>query len=216
MMPKRIVAFVPIKLHSQRLAGKNVKPLGAVPLLRYILDVLVGARHIDDVYVFCSDESIVELLPPGVKFLKREKWLDSDETLGSEIYDSFIKKVSAEYYLLAHATSPYVKVETISRAIDKVMTGGFDSALTVKQVRNFVWFENRPLNYSLDNVPRTQDLEPVYVECSAFFIFRRDHWVERRRRVGETPYFVLLDGREAIDIDNQDDFSLAEFYLERS
>jgi CMP-N-acetylneuraminic acid synthetase len=211
----KLVAFVPIKLNSQRLAGKNLKILGSVPLMCFILEALLKVDHIDDVYVFCSDESIIELLPNQVKFLKRDESLDADETIGSDIYDSFVSKVEADYYLLAHATSPFILPETITYAVNKVLNDDFDSAFTTQAINNFVWYENKPLNYSLDCVPRTQDIEPVYVECSAFFIFSRRHWMEKKRRIGELPYMILLHGREAIDIDDQEDFLLAEFYLER-
>jgi CMP-N-acetylneuraminic acid synthetase len=62
----------------------------------------------------------------------------------------------------------------------------------------------------LDNIPRTQDLEPIYVETSAFFIFRRDIWKQQHRRIGNKPYVAVTDRIESIDIDNPDDFTLAE------
>jgi len=214
-MPKKLVAFVPIKLNSQRLPGKNLKLLGSSPLFRYVLDTLIQVESIDEVYVFCSDESITEQLPDQVTFLKRDETLDSDETLGAEIYDAFIEQIDSDYYLLAHATSPFVSPETISVAVAEVLSKRFDSAFTAEEVRNFVWYEGRPLNYSLDFIPRTQDIEPVYVECSAFFIFSGNQWKRKRTRIGESPYMAIISGKEAIDIDDQEDFSLAEFYLER-
>lgn len=215
-MSSKVVAFVPIKLNSQRLAGKNLKVLGSHPLIQYILKSLLQVDRIDDVYVFCSDDSIVEFLPDQVKFLKRDASLDTDETLGSAIYESFVSHVKADYYLLAHATSPFIKPETISNALSQVLYSDFDSAYTAQAVNNFVWFQNKPLNYSPDFIPRTQDIEPVYIECSAFFIFSRRYWLDKRRRIGDSPYMVLLEGREAIDIDNDVDFTLAEFYLDRN
>jgi len=215
-MSSKVVAFVPIKLNSQRLAGKNLKILGSQPLIQYILKSLLQVDRIDDVYVFCSDDSIVEFLPDQVKFLKRDASLDTDETLGSTIYESFVSHVKADYYLLAHATSPFIKSETISNALSQVLHSNFDSAYTAEAVNNFVWFQNKPLNYLPDFIPRTQDIEPVYIECSAFFIFSRRYWLDKKRRIGDAPYMVLLEGREAIDIDNNVDFTLAEFYLDKN
>jgi len=214
-MSKRVVAFVPIKLNSQRLAGKNLKLLGSMPLMQYILNSLIEVKNIDDIYVYCSDNSIVNTLPDGIKFLKRDKNLDLDKTLGTDIYNSFINHIDADYYLLAHATSPFIKSETIANAIDKVLHEGYDSAFTLQEVKNFAWYENKPLNYSLDLIPRTQDIEPVYIECSAFFIFSKKQWKNSQRRIGMNPYMVILDGPEATDIDTQEDFSLAEFYINK-
>ena len=67
----KTVAFVPIRLNSQRVSGKNLRLLGGEPLMCHILRTLTRVEGIDEVYVFCSDEHIVELLPEAVRFRKR-------------------------------------------------------------------------------------------------------------------------------------------------
>ena len=101
----KVVAFVPIRLNSKRVVGKNLKPLGGKPLMWYILETLARVKNIDEVYVYCSSEEIIPYLPEGIKYLKRSEWLDRDETLGEEIYDAFTKEVDADVYMLAHTTS---------------------------------------------------------------------------------------------------------------
>ena len=81
----KVVAFVPIRLNSKRVVGKNLKLLGEKPLLHYILETLTKVASLDKVYVYCSQEEIIPYLPEGVKFLKRSTSLDRDETLGQEI-----------------------------------------------------------------------------------------------------------------------------------
>lgn len=204
------VAFVPIRLNSQRVVGKNLRELGGRPLLTHILDALAAAENIDEVYVYCSTPAIEEYLPEGVKFLQRDTRLDSNETLGAEIYDAFTSEVDADIYILAHTTSPFIRTATIEEALRKVECEGYDSAFSAKKEQSFAWYEGQPLNYSLSHIPRTQDLEAVYVETSAFFIFRRDVWREQHRRIGDKPYIAVTDRIESIDIDNPDDFLLAE------
>lgn len=204
------VAFVPIRLNSQRVVGKNLRELGGSPLLTHILDALAAAENIDEVYVYCSSPAIREYLPEGVKFLQRDTRLDSNETLGAEIYDAFTSEVDADIYILAHTTSPFIRTATIEEALRKVECEGYDSAFSAKKEQSFAWYEGQPLNYSLSHIPRTQDLEAVYVETSAFFIFRREVWREQHRRIGDKPYIAVTDRIESIDIDNPDDFLLAE------
>lgn len=206
----KTVAFVPIRLNSQRVAGKNLRPLGGSPLMCHILKTLTSVEGIDEVYVFCSDESIRELLPEGVRLLRRDPSLDSDTTLGKEIYDSFTEKVEADLYLLAHATSPFIRAATIADALGKVRSGEFDSAFSAEEIRTFAWFGGKPLNYALDNIPRTQTIEPVYIETSAFFIFSRELWRSRGCRIGERPYMAVVDRIEGLDIDYPEDFAMAE------
>ena len=206
----KTVAFVPIRLNSRRVEGKNLRLLGGRPLMTYILDTLRDCERIDETYVYCSDPDIARHLPDGVKFLRRDPALDSDSTLGEEIYDAFTAEVHADLYVLAHATSPFIRPETIDEALEQVRSGNCDSAFSAEKIQTFAWYEGRPLNYSPDNIPRTQTIEPVYIETSAFFIFPRPLWCERRRRIGDRPYMAVVDRIEGMDIDYPEDFAMAE------
>ncbi len=206
----KTVAFVPIRLNSSRVAGKNLRPLGGRPLMTYILETLRQVRNIDGTYVYCSDASIAPLLPQGVTLLRRDAALDSDTTLGEQIYDAFTREVEADIYVLAHATSPFIRPQTIEEAVARVQGGTYDSAFSAERIQTFAWYGGRPLNYSLTHVPRTQELEPVYAETSAFFVFGRKLWRDNHRRIGDRPYVAVTDRIESTDIDNPDDFTLAE------
>lgn len=206
----KTVAFVPIRLNSQRVAGKNLRPLRGMPLMCHILKTLTEVESIDEVYVYCSDESIRELLPEGVRFLRRSASLDRDTTLGREIYDAFTAEVEADLYVLAHATSPFIRPATIAEALGKVQSGAYDSSFSAERIQTFAWYGGRPLNYRLDEIPRTQTIEPVYVETSAFFIFPRALWCERRQRIGDRPWMAVVDRIEGLDIDYPEDFAMAE------
>ena len=210
----KTVAFVPIRLNSKRVVGKNLKMLGGKPLMCYILDTLANIKKIDEVYVYCSQESIKEYLPEGVKFLKRPEYLDRDETLGKEIYEEFTKTIDADIYILAHTTSPFMKQETVENALDKIVNDGYDSAFSCEKIQTFTWYDGKPLNYYLKEIPRTQTIEPVYVETSAFFMFKRDIWKVHKQRIGFKPYMAQVDKIEGVDIDWPEDFDFAEKIIE--
>ena len=206
----KVVAFVPIRLNSKRVVGKNLKQLGGKPLMCYILETLARVKGIDEVYVYCSSEEIIPYLPEGVRFLRRDTSLDSDETLGKEIYGAFVSDVDADIYMLAHTTSPFIKEETISNAIEEVRSGRHDSAFSAQKIQTFTWYNGKPLNYDLKEIPRTQTIEPVYVETSAFYIFRKEVWSNDGQRIGSTPYISIVDQIEGIDIDYPEDFEFAQ------
>ena len=208
------VAFVPIRLNSKRVVGKNLKMLGGKPLMCHILDTLIKVKTIDEVYVYCSQEEIIKYLPDGIKFLKRPDFLDRDETLGKEIYEEFTKTIDADIYVLAHTTSPFMKVETVENALNKIMNEGYDSAFSCEKIQTFTWYKGTPLNYELKEIPRTQTIEPIYVETSAFFMFKRDIWKVHKQRIGFKPYFALVDKIEGVDIDWPEDFEFAEQILQ--
>lgn len=210
----KTVAFVPIRLNSKRVVGKNLKKLGNKSLMCYILDTLTQVSHIDEIYAYCSSEEIIPYLPKNVKFLKRPNFLDRDETLGKEIYEEFTKTIDADVYILAHTTSPFIKVETIENALSKIVNEDYDSAFSCEKIQTFAWYNNKPLNYNLKEIPRTQTITPIYIETSAFFMFKRDVWKIHKQRIGFKPYFAIVDKIEGVDIDWPEDFEFAEKILE--
>lgn len=210
----KTVAFVPIRLNSKRVVGKNLKMLGKRPLLCYILETLSKVKKVDEVYVYCSNDAIIPFLPNGVRFLKRPEFLDLDQTLGKEIYEEFTNTIDADVYILAHTTSPFLKAETIENALNKILNEDYDSAFSAEKIQTFAWFHGKPLNYNLKEIPRTQTIEPIYVETSAFFMFKREVWKVHKQRIGFHPYVALVDKIEGVDIDWPEDFVFAEKILD--
>lgn len=170
----KVVAFVPVKMNSQRLPYKNILPIAGHPLCWHLCNSLVQAKGIDEVYVYCSDEEVTRYLPEEVCFRKREKWLDGDLVKGFDIYRSFIDEVDADVYVLAHTTSPFIKIESIENALAHILSGENDSAFSAERIQTFAWYQGKPINYDLNDVPRTQDMEPIWVETSAFFMFKKE------------------------------------------
>lgn len=205
----KTVALIPIKLHSQRLANKNILPIAGYPLCWHICHTLNDVEGIDEVYVYCSDASVKQYIPDGTKVLIRDKRLDKDEVKGFEIYSEFIKSVDADVYVLAHTTSPFIKRESIQNAINHVLDGTHDSSFSAQKIQTFAWYRGRPVNYDINDVPRTQDMEPVYVETSAFYIFRKEVFTTHHRRIGLHPYIQEVSDIEAIDIDEKSDYEFA-------
>jgi len=207
----KIVAFVPIKTNNERLPGKNTKAFtDGKPLLCYILETLCRIDQLDDIYVYCSDDTIKEYLPDKVKFLKRDKYLDLSTTSFNEVLTTFAQKVEADAYLLTHATAPFIREESFKKAIEAINTGEFDSVLAVKEMQEFIWRDGAPFNYDPKEIPRTQDLEPVYVETCGMYLYTRDLIVKEKRRVGHRPFLVVVDKIEATDINDKEDFVLAD------
>lgn len=205
----RVVALVPIKLNSQRLPHKNILPILGKPMCYHIVESLVQVEAIDEVFVYCSDPKVTEYIPENAKFLQRDKRLDGDLVKGFDIYRSFIETVDADVYVLAHTTSPFTKTETIANALGHILTGENDSAFSAEKIQTFAWYQGKPINYDLNDVPRTQDMEPIWVETSAFYMFKKEIFTEHNRRIGFQPYIQEVSGIEAVDIDTKQDYDFA-------
>lgn len=209
----KIIAVMPIKLVNERLPGKNTMMLGDKPLLRHELDLLLQIEELDDIYVYCSDSTVCSFLPLGVKYMERPAFLDLPDSNFTQIFENFITKVDADIYVYAHATAPYVSLETMHQCIDAVMSGEYDSAFCAEEIRDYLWKDGKPLNFEATNIPRSQDLEPIYRETSGVYVFKKDVFLKQRRRIGEKPYIKKVDYRESVDINTYEDFLLAEKLL---
>lgn len=207
---EKVVSFIPIKLNNQRLPGKNLMQLDGEPLCNYIFETIKQVEAIDEKYVYCSDESIQEYIPEGLTFLKRDSYLDGFKVKGLEIIDRFVKDVDADIYVLTHVTQPFTKSESIRLALDKVMNEGYDSAFSCIKIQDYCWYQGRPFNYDMKDIVTTQNLEPIYMETGAFFIFRKEVFTELHQRIGKKPYMCVLDELEAVDIDTAEDFEFAK------
>ncbi len=207
----RTVAIVPMKLNNRRLPQKNTKSFtNGKPLCYYILSTLLTVEGIDEVYVYCSNPDIKEYIPEGIRFLKRSENLDQDTTSMTEVLKCFNNEVTADIYVMTHTTAPFISKESIEKGLNAVLSGRYDSSFAAKKLQDFLWKEGAPFNYTLDNIPRTQDLPAFYEETSGFYIYKREVMEELHRRIGETPYIVEVGAIEGIDIDEQEDFIMAD------
>ncbi len=207
----RVVAVVPIKLNSTRLPQKNIKQFrNGKPLCWYILNTLLQVEQIDEVYVYCSNPKIKDYIPEGVTYLKRSSQLDQDTTKMNEVLKSFAEDVDADIYVMTHTTAPFVKKVSLEAGVKAVIEQGYDSSFAVKKLQDFLWKDGKPFNYNLDEIPRTQDLEPIYEETSGFYIYQRQVMTDYNRRIGNNPYMVEVSEIEGIDIDEEEDFLIAD------
>lgn len=205
----KTVALVPIKLHSQRLPHKNILPIAGHPLCWHLCNTLSQVQGLNEVYVYCSDPDVKQYIPKDTNFLQRPEWLDGDLIKGNDIYREFIHTVDADIYVLAHTTSPFIKASTCQNALDHVLSGSNDSAFSAQRIQTFVWYQGKPVNYDLNDIPRTQDMEPVWVETSAFYMFKKEIFTVHNRRIGFSPYIQEVAGIEAVDIDEKKDYDMA-------
>lgn len=207
----KIVAVVPMKLNNRRLPQKNTKTFtNGKPLCYYILSTLLSINELDDVYVYCSNPDIQEFIPRGVKYLRRSEALDRDSTKMNEVLKCFAKDIPADIYVMTHTTAPFISKDSIMKGLNAVKSGEYDSSFAAKKLQDFLWKDGVPFNYDLSNIPRTQDLVPLYEETSGFYIYKNEVMTKLNRRIGDNPFIVEVGEIESVDIDEVEDFMIAD------
>lgn len=204
---------MPIKLNNERLPGKNTKLLGDIPLIQYQLKALEESKEFESINVYCSSEEIKNFLPDGITFVKRPEYLDLPSSNFNQIFSSFIDEVDADIYVYAHATAPFVSVDTIKDCVRAVKSGKYDSAFCAVKIQDYLWYEGKPMNFDATNLPRSQDINPIFRETSGVYVIPKEMYKKYGRRVGEHPYIKEVSFKESVDINNPEDFSLAQALL---
>lgn len=206
----KTVVLLPIKLNNQRVPGKNIKKFSdGTPLMSLIQQSCLKAKKVDEIYVYCSNPSVQDYVLPGVKYLKRPDFLDSDTANSNDIIREFIKTVEADIYVETHATGPFTKPDSIDACVDAVASGQYDSAFLAKRIQEFLWQNGTAMNFDIQHFPRTQDLVPIYSEAPGAYVFTKESFQKYDRRVGMKPYIHEISEVESRDIDYPEDFEIA-------
>ena len=205
----RFTALVPLKRDSSRLPNKNFLKLAGRPLAYHIFNALLKVASIDRVCVFSSSNEFMEHIPDGVEYVQRDPKLDLDSVRGLELLRVFAETVDSDYYILAHATSPFLTTASIQKGVDGIRSGEYDSALAVQDIKKYFWYDGRPVNYDINDIVQTQYIQPVMIETSGFYMFSRDDILVRSRRIGDNPLLVTMGHIEGLDIDDYAEYDTA-------
>jgi CMP-N-acetylneuraminic acid synthetase len=212
----RTVAVVPMRHSSERVPGKNYRLLGGVPLFHHVVRSLLGVPEIAEVVIDTDSEAILQDVAvsfPQVRTVLRPDHLRAGETPMNDVLLNTVEHVDADVLLQTHSTNPFLSSATISAALARYLAGenDCDSAFGVTRLQARLWTADaRPLNHDPAVLLRTQDLPPVYLENSCFYVFTPDVLRTRRNRIGVRPLLVEVPPEEALDIDEESDFRLAE------
>jgi CMP-N-acetylneuraminic acid synthetase len=217
----KIAALVPMRHHSQRVPGKNYRPLAGKPLYQHILETLQAVPEIDTVIVDTDSEPVmdgVQRFYPDVKLIARPEHLRADDVPMNDILLYDTAQAQADFYLQTHSTNPLLKPETISRAIQLLITNypKYDSLFSVTRLQTrLYWQDGRAINHNPLELIQTQDLPPVYEENSCIYVFTRENLERKKHRIGDSPMMFEISADEAWDIDEELDFEIADFLMRK-
>lgn len=215
----KIVALVPMRHHSQRVPGKNYRPLGGKPLFHHILETLLAVPDINEVVVDTDSEQVIDGLRryfPAVKIINRPEQLRADDVPMNEILIHDTGLHPADFYLQTHSTNPLLRAETISKAIQALLAGypASDSLFSVTRLQTRLYDQHgHALNHNPKELIQTQDLPPVFEENSCIYLFTRENLLAKRHRISDRPLLFEIDAVEAWDIDEELDFAICNFLL---
>ena len=216
----KIVALLPMKGNSERVPNKNLKLFNGKPLFHIVVQTLLESKYIEAIVVNTDSNEIKENIEKNfgnkVTVINRPSDMIGDMVSMNRIIGHDINVVNADLYIQTHSTNPLLRTSSIDKALGKMLSfdkkNDFDSIFSVTRHQTRLYDSLvKPINHNPKELIRTQDLEPLYEENSNFYIFSKNSFLAAdNKRIGVKPFIFELNKIEAIDIDEPEDFIIAE------
>ena len=213
----KVTALLPMKGHSERVPNKNMRLFAGRSLYHCVAKVLQESDYIESIIVNTDSDIIAEDATKHfskVKIHVRPKNIRGDMVPMNDVIAYDLENADGENFLQSHSTNPLLKKETLERGIEDyfLSLNKYDSIFSVTRLQTrLYWSSGKPVNHNPEELIRTQDLSPVYEENSNFYIFSKTSFKRAgNRRIGLSPKMFVMDKIEAIDIDEESDFKIAE------
>ncbi len=214
----KITALLPMKSNSERVKNKNMRDFDGAPLYHAVMKSLLASKYIGKVAINTDSQTIADdakkYFTDKVIIIDRPVEIQGDFVSMNDIIAYDLDKLDGEHFLQTHSTNPLLRAGTIDKAIEKYFKGleEFDSVFGVTKVQTrFYDKDANPVNHNPEELLRTQDLEPLYEENSNLYIFSKESFKNSgQKRIGVKPQIFEVNKLEAVDIDEPEDFKLAE------
>jgi len=215
----KITAVIGVRKGSERIVNKNIKPFNDTSLLENKIKTLQKVKNLDEIVVTTDCDKMYSLAETlGVTPMRRPDYYTSNDCPGSENLKFIAEQVDTDYILYTPVTSPLVKSETYEDIINtfRNLDSKYDSVVTMNYLKDFLWEDDKPLNYDPLNCPRRQDMESVFRLNFGGCLLPRETMIKNKYVVGDNPYWYELTETEGIDVDVPFDFNIAELIYEKN
>ena len=215
-MAQSISAIVPMRDNSERVLNKNIRSFNGKPLYHYIINNLIDCEIFDSVIIDTNIDAVKGEAPknfPQVIIIDRPDHLKAGEIPMNLVLHHSLQQVDSEFILQTHSTNPLLGKQTIIKAVEAFQSNypKNDSLFSVTPLQMRFWdCETKPINHNPGELLRTQDMEPMYFENSCIYIFNREKFLKIKNRIGTNPRMFEINKVESFDIDDMEDFKIAE------
>lgn len=217
----KVVALLPMKAHSERIPNKNMRLFGGRPLYHCVAQILECSSFVNRIVIDTDSDAIAQDALnhfPKVQINERPVELRGDFVSTNKVLAHDIELSEGEHFLQTHCTNPLLTKETLERAIQDyfAMPPDYDSLFSVTRIQTRLYWESgEPVNHNPQELLRTQDLPPLFEENSNMYVFSRTSFqTASKNRIGLKPKMFVMDKAEAVDIDEEEDWQLAEALYE--
>ncbi|MCR5477078.1 MAG: pseudaminic acid cytidylyltransferase [Lachnospiraceae bacterium] len=217
------IAMITARGGSKRIPRKNIKEFCGKPILAYSIEAALESGVFDEVMISTEDDEIAEIAQKyGASFpFRRSAEMAGDHAMTIDVMLEVVneyKKLGKEPESVCciYPTAPFITAEKLRRANALFEESGADSVIPVVRFsfppqRCFIldgpYMKYKWKEYELS---RSQDLEPYYHDAGQFYFLRTQAMIDQHTLVPEKTSPLIMDEMEVQDIDNLDDWNIAE------
>jgi N-acylneuraminate cytidylyltransferase len=229
----KAVAFIPARSGSKRVPNKNIRPLAGHPLLAYTISAAIDSGVFDA--VICATDSleyaeIAAHYGAEVPFL-RSAAISGDKSPDIEWVVWLLRQLKSqgrdfEIFSILRPTSPFRKPDTIRRAwgafIEDPTADSLRAIEKCKQHPGKMWVIRGKrmmpiMPFTSNDVPwhssQYTSLPEIYAQDASLEIAWSRIALEHNNIAGEAIIPFISQGLEGFDINQPEDWILAEYYL---
>lgn len=227
MTTSSAVAIIPARGGSKGVPGKNLRPVGGVPLITRAVRACRAATAIDAVFVSTDDPAIGRAAhAAGAQVIDRPADLSGDSASSESALAHAIAVIRAggidpQVTVFVQCTSPFIDPADLDRAVGMVGSGRADSVLSAVETHEFLWRDADPAlppgtgpvvgqNHDADHRPLRQQRRPDYRETGAFYAMRTDGFLANGHRFFGRTCVLPVSATGALEIDTLDELRLAD------
>ena len=212
-----INVLIAVRGGSKRVPRKNIRPFGGTNMLTLKIQQALRLRDVNKVVVTSDDDHMLEIANDlGAYPMRRDAFYASDTVPMGDVYVHLDSSLDCKDILWTPVTSPLVTDKTLQECIDiyKRETD-YDCVVTTNIIKEYMWLDGKAINYDPKNHPRSQDLPDIYALNFAANILPREIMIKNKNILGDKFYPYMLDEVEAVDVDTEFEFMLAEILYEK-
>tara|TARA_A100001011_G_scaffold334530_1_gene362936 strand:- start:46 stop:720 length:675 start_codon:yes stop_codon:yes gene_type:complete len=221
-MPKkqRVLCIIPIRSGSKTIKNKNVKKFKGKPLSYYNIKTADVSGIFEKIIIASDSQKYFKILKKYTNTFKTEFFYRSKKSATNKaqteiVIKEVLKKFKNFHYIfLIQVTTPYLKAIDLKKAFTKFKRYNYESMFSSYVSKKFFWKKikntHKPFNYNLKKRPMHQNINEIYVENGAFYIFRKNSFLKNMNRLSGKIGTYTMKERDSIEIDSVEDFKNAE------
>ena len=217
-MSKYLSAVITVRKGSQRVKNKNFKKFCGKNLLIHKIEVLKKVKKLDEIIINTDSEEAINIAKKfKINYKVRENYFASSECTNSEFWSNIAENTDSEYMMFTHCTNPLILESTYNNIIEifEKSKKNYDSFNTVTEVNEFLYMNQKAINFNPSKAPNSQDLKEIVKMNFAINILKTKDMFKRKNLVGDKPFFYKLDPIEGYDINTNIEFEFAEYLFKK-